>query len=80
MFAEAILYLAPVLLLAFSLAFGRYPGEAALWSRVARRGRRPRPAPRIAAPPRPRIALVRGGRLLAAALAERGPPAASVPA
>jgi hypothetical protein len=74
-----VLLAVPVLLLVLPLLAGRYVGEdglARLAGRAAARRRRcpaslgtRRRAPRV----RPR-----GGRLIAAALAERGPPAAAV--
>ena len=75
---EALLFCAPALLLALPLAFGRYLGEDALEAartRVAQPRRRPArsissPALRTVAP------LPRGGRLIAAFLATRPPPAA----
>jgi hypothetical protein len=76
---EALLFVAPALLLAAPLLHGRFPGErriAALAS--ARAVARPRAA-RTLAPARraPHALVARGGRLLAAALAVRPPPAAS---
>jgi hypothetical protein len=70
-----LLYLAPALLLCAPLLRGRYVGEGRL---AALAGRPPRPrwraVPSMPAPrtsPRP---MLRGGRLVAAALAERPPP------
>jgi len=71
-----VLLAAPALLLFLPLLAGRYVGEEGLL-RVAARSRASRiravssvrPAPRA-----PRV-LARGGRLIAAALAERAPPA-----
>jgi hypothetical protein len=67
----------PALALLLPLLGGRYVGEARL-ARLARRlaPRRPkRPArPGTSLPRAPRL-LPRGGRLIAARLAERGPPA-----
>jgi hypothetical protein len=75
---EALLYLAPALLLALPLAFGSYVGEellSAARSRSVAPRRRPADSPAL---PRPLLALVpRGGRLLAASLAERAPPLAA---
>ncbi len=72
-----VLLAVPVLLLALPLASGRYVGEAGL-VRLATRGRAP--TPRVASGVRPALraprVMARGGRLIAAALAERGPPAA----
>ena len=71
----AVAYLAPALLILLPLVGGRYPGDETL-VRAARRvtpqRRRRRPAPRR----RPAVVLLpRGGRLVAAALAGRAPPA-----
>ena len=74
-FGAGLLLLSPALLLALPLLAGRYVGERGL-VRLARRARprlrrlRPARVPR----PWPRAVAVRGGRLIAAALAERGPP------
>jgi hypothetical protein len=72
-----LLLLSPALVLLLPLLAGRYLGEDTL-ERLAARHSRPRPHVRaVSSPlprPRPRATLVRGGRLLAAALAERGPP------
>lgn len=68
-------YAAPVVGLLLPLICGRYVGERYI-RRLAQAWRaRRRPAPRAA--PRPRSApvqVVRGGHLIAASLAERGPP------
>jgi hypothetical protein len=73
----ALAYLAPALLILLPLLSGRYPGDEAL-ARVALRRARPSRRPPPAAPPlrrRPAGALLpRGGRLVAASLAGRGPP------
>jgi hypothetical protein len=71
-----VLLAAPVLLLFLPLLAGRYVGEDRLlrlaararprWARAASSGRPALRPPRI---------LARGGRLIALALAERGPPA-----
>jgi hypothetical protein len=72
---DALGYLAPTLALLALLALGRYPGERAYVRRLARprRARRRRPPPafshRLV-----RARLPRGGALLGAALAVRGPP------
>ena len=76
--SDALIYLAPALLILLPLLSGRYPGDEAL-VRAARRGRPAAPAPagRRAAPgARSPIAelLPRGGRLVGAALAGRAPP------
>jgi hypothetical protein len=73
----ALAYLAPALLILLPLISGRYPGDEAL-VRVAARRSRPARRPRQAPPPRrrrrPETLLPRGGRLVAASLAGRGPP------
>ncbi|MEY2533545.1 MAG: hypothetical protein QOF29_1455 [bacterium] len=72
-----VLLAAPALILLLPLLAGRYVGE----ERIARLGallvapRRRPAATRAAAPRRAPLVLPRGGRLIAAALAERGPPA-----
>lgn len=74
-----LLLAAPVVMLLLPLLTGRYVGEDALVA-LAVRSRPPRAlsAASPTAPPRaPRI-LARGGRLIASALAERGPPALSL--
>ncbi len=73
-----LLYLAPALILALPLLAGRYVGEDDI-ARLARGIvwlRRRRTANRLVArlPRAPRALVVRGGRLLAAGLAQRGPP------
>lgn len=73
-----LLLLSPALVLLLPLLAGRYLGEDAI-ERLAT-ARRAVPAVRRRATPaplprrRPRATRARGGRLLAAALAERGPP------
>jgi hypothetical protein len=73
-----VLLASPALVLALPLLAGRYVGErgiARLASRfVVRVGRAAR-ALSARLPRAPRAVLPRGGRLLAASLAERGPPA-----
>jgi hypothetical protein len=73
-----LLLLSPALVLALPLLAGRYLGEETL-GRLARRAvprRRVRGLAVALAPRRrPRALVARGGLLLAAALAERGPPA-----
>jgi hypothetical protein len=72
----AVAYLAPALLILLPLLSGRYPGDEAL-VRVAVRRSRPARRPPHAPPPRRRredALLPRGGRLVAFALAGRGPP------
>lgn len=80
---HALLYAAPLLLLALPLLAGRYLGEDRLARAAERiRARRRRPARRIdpaGAALRPLAELPRGGRLIASSLANRPPPAA-VPA
>jgi hypothetical protein len=77
----AAVYLAPALLILLPLLGGRYPGDEALARIAARRSRPARRPPPQAPPPRRRrtdALLPRGGRLVAFALAGRGPP--TVPA
>jgi hypothetical protein len=73
-----LLLLSPALVLLLPLLAGRYLGEETL-ERLAARVAAPRRrrTPTAARLPRRRLraTLVRGGRLLASALAERGPPA-----
>ncbi len=75
---DALIYLAPALLILVPLLYGRYPGDDAL-VRAARRGRPQRRRLPAADPPRRRacisVLLPRGGRLVGAALAGRAPPA-----
>lgn len=76
-----LLHLAPALLLLFPLLAGRYVGEERIAClATARAPRRIRVAarPALAAPRAPRVLMVRGGELLAASLAQRGPPTAAV--
>jgi periplasmic copper chaperone A len=72
----AIAHFAPALLIFLPLVGGRYPGDRALVRATRRRQRRR--LPRRPAPARraPRL-LPRGGRLVGAALAGRGPPLGS---
>lgn len=74
--------LVPLFLLIGSLLAGRYVGEGRIASLAARRARpaRRRPAPASGAVPAGRggTYLPRGGRLVAASLAQRGPPAVLV--
>ena len=73
-----VLLASPVLVLALPLVAGRYVGErtiARLASRVVTRVRRAMRASSACLPRAPRVVLPRGGRLIAASLAERGPPA-----
>jgi hypothetical protein len=71
-----LLLLSPALVLLLPLLAGRYIGEEHLRRLVARfaPARRPRPVSAPLPRRRPRAVLARGGRLLAPALAERGPP------
>jgi hypothetical protein len=69
--------LVPLFLLIGSLLAGRYVGVERIASLAARRSRparRPRARALVAVPAAARI-LPRGGRLVAASLAQRGPPA-----
>jgi hypothetical protein len=71
-----LLLLSPALVLLLPLLAGRYLGEDQL-DRLAARLATPRRPRRVSAPlprRRPRVVVVRGGRLLVSALAERGPP------
>jgi hypothetical protein len=73
----AVAYLAPALLILLPLLSGRYPGDEALVRVAGRLSRRARRRPPQAPPLRRRRAgalLPRGGRLVAFALAGRGPP------
>lgn len=76
---HVLLYGAPLLLIALPLVAGRYFGEEHLARATARRrAERPRAARRIALPAgavRTLAVLPRGGRLIAASLANRPPPA-----
>ncbi len=74
---DALLFMAPALLLVAPLIAGRYVGEALIEKLVERRGgppRRPSARP-AAAPPPPALWLPRGTRLIAFSLAGRPPPA-----
>jgi hypothetical protein len=76
--AELVAYAAPLLVLVLPLVAGRYVGEEALERLRERAAGRPRAALAAAAAGGARRGLVafpRGGRLIAHALAERGPPA-----
>jgi hypothetical protein len=76
-----VLLASPALVLALPLLAGRYVGErgiARLASRLVVRARRAARALSARLPRAPRVVLPRGGRLLAASLAERGPPALRV--
>lgn len=79
--AHAVAYLAPLLVLLLSLVAGHYPGSEALCRAAARsRGGRHRRVPfRSGRTGRGWIDLLpRGGRLVGAALAGRGPPPSPV--
>jgi hypothetical protein len=80
--AELVAYLAPVCALALPLLAGRYLGEDTLDRLRGRREpsrRRRERAPRPAGGARRTLAAFpRGGRLIAHALAERGPPATAL--
>ena len=76
-----LLHLAPALVLLVPLLAGRYVGEERIAALAdARAVRRPRVVAQLALPPShaPRVLMARGGALLAAWLAERGPPVAPV--
>jgi hypothetical protein len=74
-----VLLAAPVLLILLPLLAGRYVGEDGLARLTAALVPRRRRAAVALPPPRraPRV-LARGGRLIAVALAHRGPPAAQL--
>jgi hypothetical protein len=74
---DALLFLAPALLIAIPLLGGRYLGEEMIARFVARRARprRRSATPRRTAPPVPATWLPRGTRLIAFGLAKRPPPA-----
>jgi hypothetical protein len=70
-----VLLAAPALILLLPLLAGRYVGEDGLVRLAARAVVRPRRSPsRLGARRRAPRVLPRGGRLIAAALAERAPP------
>ncbi len=73
---DTLIYLAPALLILLPLVFGRYPGDSALARATERvRARRVRTERELAPRQRSRARLLpRGGRLVGAALAVRGPP------
>lgn len=70
------LTLLPALALAGMMLTRPYVGERAIARLRARRARRPEEARPVATPPRPPKRAVRGGRLIAVALAGRAPPLA----
>jgi len=69
-------FMAPALLLALPLLFGRYVGEERILALMAPRRRAPqrRPPKRIDFPRRPRTLRRRAGELIARSLAVRPPP------
>jgi hypothetical protein len=75
--AELVAYAAPLIVLVLPLVAGRYVGEETL-ERLRERAAAPRRAALTAAvgggARRGLVAFPRGGRLIAHALAERGPP------
>lgn len=74
---DALLFLAPALLIAIPLCGGRYVGEELIAQLVARRerpSRRPASSPRLRVPAAPVGWRPRGTRLLAFSLAKRPPP------
>jgi hypothetical protein len=73
---DALLFLAPALLIAIPLLGGRYVGEELIAKFVARRARaRTRPASLVrSTPSAPATWLPRGTRLIAFGLAKRPPP------
>jgi hypothetical protein len=75
MLGPGALTMLPALLLAVALFAGRYPGERLIerWARARPRGRAA--LARSLAPELPSTTLLRGGRLIAVALAGRAPPA-----
>lgn len=75
---SGLMHLAPALVLLLPLLAGRYVGEERLAALATRHAAPPiRAVARLTArlPRAPRATIARGGALLAAALAERGPPA-----
>ena len=74
--STGVLFLSPAIVLLASLLTGRYPGDERLARlAAAMRARRPRPRPALpTAPPRRRVPMPRGGRLVATSLAVRPPP------
>ncbi len=78
-FGAAIVYLGPALMLFAFLLTRRYPGERRVAALVRRlRTHRRRLIATIRATARPDRPRARGGLLMAAALAERGPPVAQI--
>jgi hypothetical protein len=77
---DALLFLAPALLIAAPLIAGRYVGEELIARLVVKRSRKPRrPSAFPASAPRlPAVWLPRGARLVAFSLAKRPPPRALI--
>lgn len=73
-----VLTLLPVIAILLPLLFGVLPGERTLERLRARRARPRRRLPASIEPPRLAIVVRRTGRLIAAALAMRPPPARAV--
>ena len=77
---DALLFLAPALLIVVPLLFGVYVGEDLIVRLAERnRGRRPARPASVPAPRRPLFAPLRGGRLISLSLAKRPPPARLLP-
>lgn len=78
---EALLFLAPALLIAIPLLSGFYIGEELIEKLAAARHRRSRrrAAPVLRIPPAPLTWSPRGARLVAFGLAKRPPPARLIP-
>lgn len=79
---EALLFLAPVLLIAIPLLSGRYVGEGLILKLVARRARASRRSANTPVSPLPLAPpswLPRGAELIAFSLAKRPPPARLLP-
>jgi hypothetical protein len=68
----------PTFALAVVMLVRPYLGEGVIARLHARRAKRPSVARAVAAPPRPRTDVARGGRLIAVALAGRAPPSVLV--
>jgi hypothetical protein len=69
-----VLSMFPAIALAIVLLTRRYPGERVIGALRSRRTARPSPGTLMRTPSRPPTRIVRGGRLIAAALAGRAPP------
>jgi hypothetical protein len=78
---DALLFLAPALLIVAPLVAGRYMGEELIARFAAKRTRRPqRPSTRSAPAPRqPVVRLPHGTSLIAFSLAKRPPPSSLLP-